>query len=311
MAINKALLNTPVLLMLFNRPDITRELFKKIREVRPTKLFVAANGPRRDVSTDIELCKTVRKIFDEIDWECELHTNFPETNVNMHIRWCSTLDWFFESVDSGIILEDDCIPDLSFFSYCTELLERYKDNPEIMHINGSNFQFGRKRGNASYYFSKYAHVWGWATWKRAWKKYDDKLSTLPMFEKKHLIDTAVTSGKEKKYWLKYFGSIYSGKRNSCDIKWLYATWLYDGLSITPNVNMISNIGYGLAAGHTFLKNKSMGQQTFDLGKIVHPTPLEFVRNLDADSFTFKSYFHRNFFQKAFYVTVMKIINLFR
>jgi hypothetical protein len=311
MAINKAECHTPVLLMLFNRPEITGKLFEKIRQARPAQLFVAANGPRPGFSADVDLCKAVRAIFDKIDWECELHTNFPETNINMHTRWYTTLDWFFENVESGIILEDDCIPDLSFFPYCTEILERYNDDQKIMHINGSNFQFGHERGEASYYFSKYAHVWGWATWKRAWQRYDDKLSTFPDFKEKGLIKTAVTSAREEEYWLKYFESIYTGKRNSCDIKWLYAIWLNDGLSITPNVNMISNIGYGPAAGHTFLKVKIMGQSVLNIGNIVHPMPLVLKRDDIADSFTFRSYFYRSFFQKAFYVATMKTVKLFK
>ncbi len=302
---------TPVLLMLFNRPEITRELFKKLREARPAKLFIAANGPRPGVPADVELCAAVRAVFDDIDWECEVHKNFPETNVNMHVRWYTTLDWFFESVDGGIILEDDCIPDLSFFPYCTELLEKYKNEPKVMHVNGSNFQFGRKRGEpgASYYFSKYPHVWGWATWKRAWKAYDDSMASLPMFTERRLIDTAVTSDLEKKYWLRYFESIHAGIRNSCDIKWIYATWLNDGYAVTPNVNMISNIGYGLSAGHTLVKDKVMEQKTYDIGTLVHPAPV-FARNVAADSYTFRSYFYKNLFQKAFYKVAMRIARIF-
>ena len=211
--------DVPVLLMLFNRPEITRQLFEKIRQVRPTKLFVAANGHRPGVSADIELCKAVRKIFDEIDWKCELHTNFPEVNVNMHIRWYATLDWFFESVDGGIILEDDCIPDLSFFSYCTELLEKYKDNPKIMHINGSNFQFGRRRGDASYYFSEYTCSWGWATWRRAWNKYDYKMSSFLEFKKKNIIDETFADKGERKYWMNYLEKSYLGIFKTADIRW--------------------------------------------------------------------------------------------
>lgn len=303
--------NVPVFLMLFNRPEITRELFAKIRQIKPKKLFIAANGPRPGIKADIELCKAVRDIFNEIDWECEVYRNFPEVNINMHVRWYTTLDWFFESVDSGIILEDDCIPDLSFFSYCEELLEKYKDNSNVMHINGSNFQFGKKRGDASYYFSKYPHVWGWATWKRAWKSYDDNLMTFPEFKQKNLINNIFTNNTERKYWLKYFESIYSKKRNSCDIKWIYAIWVNGGLSITPNVNMIRNIGFGLSAGHTFLKEKIMDQPTFNISKIVHPTSTIFTIDTKADNFTFRSYFYKNFFQKAFYVIIKKIIKIIK
>lgn len=295
--------------MLFNRPETTLAVFDEVREARPAKLFVAANGPRGGVPGDVELCKAVRKIFDDIDWECELHTNFPETNINMHIRWYTTLDWFFESVDSGIILEDDCVPDMSFFSYCTTLLEKYKNDPKIMHINGSNFQFGNKRGEASYYYSKFSHVWGWATWKRAWKKYDHSMSSFPQFKKDNVIDSAVISRTQKAHWIKFFEGLYSGAYNTCDAKWLYAIWANKGLCIAPNVNMISNIGYGLDAGHTVLKDKSMGQEVHDIGTLVHPTTI--VVNRKADDFTFKKIVHKTFFQKALYRTVRQISKTIR
>jgi len=303
--------NTPVLLMLFNRPDITRKLFNRIREIKPSKIFVAANGPRPNVPGDVGLCMAVRDIFKEVDWKCELYTDFPETNINMHVRWYKTMDWFFENVDQGIILEDDCIPDISFFSYCTELLDKYRDNLQVMHINGSNFQFGHKRGNGSYYFSKYAHVWGWATWKRAWSKYDDSLHTLADFKDGNIIQTVTDDLKEKKYWIKYFDSIYDGRRNSCDIKWLYAIWLQNSLVVTPNVNLISNIGYGLSAGHTLFKDKVMEQKTYNIGKIIHPDPLIFTADKVADKYTFKSYFYKNFFQKAFYIISMRFVKILK
>ena len=295
--------------MLFNRPETTQAVFDKVREARPAKLFVAANGPRPDVPGDVELCKAVRKIFDGVDWECELHTNFPEKNINMHVRWYTTLDWFFESVDDGIILEDDCVPDLSFFPYCTLLLEKYKNDPKIMHINGSNFQFGNKRGDASYYFSKFSHVWGWATWKRAWKKYDHSMSSFPQFKKDGVIDSAVTNRTQKAHWMKFFEGLYSGAYNTCDAKWLYAIWANNGLCITPNVNMISNIGYGLDAGHTVLKDKSMGQEVHDVGTLVHPIAVVIDRN--ADDFTFKKIVKKTFFQKALYRTVRQISKMIR
>jgi hypothetical protein len=291
--------------MLFNRPKITRQLFEKIRQVRPTKLFVAANGPRPGVSADIELCNAVRKIFDEIDWECDIHTNFPETNINMHIRWYATLDWFFENVDSGIILEDDCIPDLSFFPYCTELLEKYKNDERIMHVNGSNFQFGNKRGNVSYYFSKYPHVWGWATWKRAWQKYDYRMSSFPEFEKKNMIDVVFADKKEKKFWKNFFKKAYLGIFKTADVRWAYAIWMNNGLCIAPNVNMISNIGYGSSAGHTVFKDKIMCQETHDIGSLVHPKDI--IQDKEADEYTFKTYYYKNFFQKVFYMFASKIL----
>ena len=302
--------DVPVLLMLFNRPEHTRKVFEKLRESKPKRLFVAANGPRTDTPTDIELCKSVRDIFKDIDWECELHTNFRDVNIGLNPHWYQAMDWFFKFVDRGIILEDDCVPNDSFFYYCVELLERYKDNEQIMHINGSNLQFGNKRGDASYYFSKYTCVWGWATWKRAWQKYDNLLKSYPSFKNTNVIDSLFKNSiKEKKYWMKYFTGLYSGVYNDSATKWQYAIWSNKGFCISPNVNMISNIGHGLSAGNTFFKEKSMGQETIEMKQIIHPVSQE-VNDL-ADIFLFKHMYHRNFFQKAFYVTIKKVIKLFR
>lgn len=301
--------NVPVLLMLFNRPDTTRKVFDMVRIAKPKRLFIAANGPRPDVPKDIELCKAVRSIFDNIDWECEVKTNYKDKNIGMQPHWHLSIDWFFNSVDRGIILEDDCVPSISFFGFCEDLLEKYKDDERIMHISGSNFQFGCRRGDASYYFSKYSHTWGWATWKRAWQKYDHKMLSFPVFKEEKVIDVISTSEKEKFYWMTYFEKLYKGDIDGCDVKWLYATWANNGLSIIPNVNMINNIGYGLSAGHTLFKDKTLGQKALDIDEIIHPQLI--VRDKNADYYTFKNIFYRNFFQKAFYISAMRIVKLFR
>jgi hypothetical protein len=296
----------PVLFMLFNRASTTRKVFDKVRQTRPSKIFVAANGPRPEVSSDYRKCSDVREIFDEVDWDCEIHTNFRSTNIGMQRHWWSSLDWFFENVDSGIILEDDCVPDVSFFGYCKELLDKYKDDTNVMHINGSNFQFGQKRGDASYYISKYPYVWGWATWKRAWQRYDNDMSSFPAFKANRLIDSAVSTDAEKKYWMRFFESLFDGSREACDVKWVYTIWSHEGFCITPNVNMITNIGYGPSAGHTIIKERTMDQDAHDIGKIQHPNPLLIAPDLEADRLTFKILFHRNFFEKAIYTILLWI-----
>ena len=303
--------DAPVLLMLFNRPETTREVFKKVREARPSRLFVAANGPRPDKPKDQELCAAVRDILKEVDWPCEIHTNFRDTNIGMQPHWRLALDWFFSCVDSGIILEDDCVPHPSFFSYCDDLLKKYSDDKRVMHINGSNFQFGRKRGDASYYFSKYPHVWGWATWKRAWRAYDNSMFSFPAFEKDKLIDTAVTSTREKKYWSKFFGGLYSGTYDTCDVKWLYAIWTHKGICITPNINMITNIGHGFGAGHTVIKEKTMDQTALDIGAVNYPVSYDLAFDADADRYTFKVCYRRSFLQKAIYKLVLALSKIWR
>ena len=301
--------DVPVLLMLFNRPEHTRKVFEKVREAKPTRLFVAGNGPRADVPKDIELCKAVQDIFKEVDWECELHTNFNENNIGMNPQWYKAMDWFFQFVDRGIILEDDCVPHLSFFDYCHELLEKYESDEQIMHINGSNFQFGQKRGDASYYFSKFPHVWGWATWKRAWNKYDFELKSFPAFKQNNVIDTICPSLRERKYFMKYFERLYSKIYIDSAAKWLYAIWSNKGIVITPNINLIANIGYGLSAGNTVIKEKTMGQEVSDIMPLIHPVS----RNVDvaADEFTFKTAFYRGFFEKVRYKVMMWVSRMLK
>lgn len=310
--------DVPIMLMLFNRLDTTREVFARVRQARPKRLFVAANGPRPGVPSDVAACAAVRDfIMKSVDWDCDLQTDFPETNVDMQARWWKTLDWFFDSVDRGIILEDDCVPDMSFFPYCAELLEKYKDDERIMHINGSNFQFGIQRGAtaegraASYYFSEYAHVWGWATWRRAWRRFDPRISSFPAFAANGKFESIMASAREAKYWRTYLEKIRVGILNSTDIKWIYTIWANDALCITPNKNLISNIGFGLGAGHTFFKEKTMGQKTFDIGKLEHPQTSRIAPDIQADLFTFKTYFYRSFMQKAVYVAGRKVLRLLR
>ncbi|MDR3558002.1 MAG: hypothetical protein P4L61_00570 [Candidatus Pacebacteria bacterium] len=313
---NTSLIDVPVLLMLFNRPETTQAVFDKVREARPSKLFVAANGPRPGNAKDPGLCEAVRAIFKEVDWPCDVHTNFRETNIGMQPHWRLALDWFFESVDSGIILEDDCVPNRSFFYFCGDLLQRYKDDESVMHINGSNFQFGNVRGDASYYFSKYSHVWGWATWRRAWNKYDSALSSFPKFKERNAIESIVSSRDERAYWMRFFGEIYSGMRDGCDVKWSYSIWANDGFCITPNVNMISNIGFGFDAGHTIFKDKTLGQATAEIPSIIHPViqgsaSFASLCDKEADAFTFRTYFYRTFWQKLVYKTTMLMLDLFK
>ena len=169
---------TPILFLIFNRPDTTKRVFESIRSIKPAKLYIAADGDRKDKVGEDLLCKDTRSIIDLIDWECEIKTLFRPENLGCKIAVSSAIDWFFENEEQGIILEDDCLPNESFYIYCETLLNYYAFNERIMHISGNNFQDGMMRGNGSYYFSNYNHIWGWASWKRAWKAYNVDLSFL-------------------------------------------------------------------------------------------------------------------------------------
>lgn len=301
--------DVPILLMLFNRPETTQKVFEKLRQAKPGRIFIAADGPRSDRPEDVALCAAVRSIFDKIDWDCSVHKNYREVNVGVYAHWPAALEWFFEHVDRGVVLEDDCVPDNSFFDYCAELLEKYKDDESIMHINGTNLQFGTTRGDYSYYFSRYACVWGWATWRRAWKKYDQSMSSFPEFRDKNKLERIIENKVGKRYWATFFEKSYLGIFQTPDVRWTYAIWDNDSLCISPNKNLISNIGFGLSAEHTFFKDKSLGQETFDIGALSHPHAL--IPDKVADEYVFRNTYHRTFFQKLLYVTAKKFVRLFR
>src|SRR5688500_1827095 len=176
-ALSTTPLNVTVLLVIFNRPDTTRLVFEAIRNARPRRLYVAADGPRPGVAADNANCQEARKIIDSVDWQCEVKTLFREKNLNCGVAPSSAFTWFFQHEEEGIILEDDCLPSQSFFWFCQELLERYRNDTRVMHIGGNNFLNGwQKDKDYSYYFSRSGHIWGWATWRRAWKHFDFDIS---------------------------------------------------------------------------------------------------------------------------------------
>ena len=278
--------NTPILFIVFNRPDVTGVVFNEIRKARPKQLFIAADGPRLNRPSDIELCNETRSIINQIDWPCDVKTLFRETNLGCGNAVSSAITWFFEHVEQGIILEDDCLPSPSFFMYCQNLLEQYKDDERIMHIGGVNFQNGNNRGNGSYYFSAIPHVWGWASWRRAWKKYDFNVHDFYLFVREEKIYKYFDNEKLAQHWLEHFKSVYYHQIDTWDHQWTYAVLNNGGLSIIPNVNLISNIGFRDDATHTSSANSVYANaKTIEMHMpMVHP--LELAINKEADFYFF-------------------------
>lgn len=284
------MLNTPVLFLIFNRPDTTKIVFEAIRQAKPKQLFIAADGPREGRPDDARRCELVRQIASQIDWSCEVKTLFRDSNLGCKLAVSSAIDWFFSHVEEGIILEDDCLPNKSFFPYCTELLKAYRANDQVMHISGTNFQFGQKRGNASYYFSNYFHVWGWATWRRAWRLYDVNLIELDTFLAKNKIVNILKLKSEQQYWTKVFNDVKRGEVNTWDYQWLFSIWANNGICITPNVNLISNLGFGADATHTVeLDTRLANLKIEEMREIIHPGKIS-INHL-ADRFTFQKAIH--------------------
>ena len=279
-------LNTPILFLIFNRPDTTRLVFEEIAKQQPSKLYIAADGPRTERVGEIELCHATRKIVDNITWPCEVKRLFREQNLGCKIAISGAINWFFDHEEEGIILEDDCLPNPDFFSYCEAMLDRYRTNDKVMHISGDNFQDGIKHGANSYYFSSYAHIWGWATWKRAWNKYSIGLT---LEESTSIIERKFKRYLERKYWKMVAAKLQSGEFNTWDYQWAFTLWKYEGLAIIPNVNLISNIGFGESSTHLKDKNHKFSKMgTAPLGKLVFNDKLEI--NKKADIITTKKMF---------------------
>ena len=243
-------LNTPVALLIFNRPHTTQRVFTEIAKARPPKLLVVADGPRSNRAGEAQLCAQTRAIIDQVDWDCEVLTHYAEQNMGCKKRIASGIDWVFTQVEEAIILEDDCLPEPSFFRFCEEMLERYRHHDRVGMVSGGNLQFGHTRGQASYYFSRYTHIWGWATWRRAWQHYDRDIVLWPAFKQEGWLEALFERPAEQEYWRQSFQLVYDGKLDTWDCSWTFTALLQGMLQVVPNVNLISNIGFGPEATHT-------------------------------------------------------------
>ncbi len=290
-------MHTPILLIIFNRPEETKKVFEVIKQIKPETLFIAADGPRENVFTDSNLCAEARDIISKVDWPCKLETRFQEKNLGCKIHVSSSIDWFFKHVEEGIILEDDCLPDPSFFDFASSLLSRYKNNEEIMHINGTNFQFGHLRGepNASYYFSRCPHIWGWATWKRAWNKYDVDMKDLNEYISSKRIYSLFKDKRSADFWISLWKHIKSKNIDTWDAQWAYTVMKYSGIAITPNYNLVENIGFGNSSTHTANKNDGRKQSKESINSIIHPQTIKV--DMEADDFLVKTQYIESIFQK--------------
>jgi hypothetical protein len=268
------MLKTPILFIIFNRPDTTERVFEEIKKQRPQYLYIAADGPRINKEGEAEKCEQTRKILEKIDWDCEVKTLFRENNHGCKNAVSSAITWFFENVEEGIILEDDCLPSQSFFKYCEEILEKYRHDERIMHISGEN-PVSKEFGDGSYYFTKTAHIWGWASWRRAWKLYDVEMKSYPEFVKNNKIKEVFDKDYHRKYWLKVFNRVIEGKINTWDYQWMYTLYTNNGFSIIPNKNMISNIGFNTEATHTSECNTNLANRpAFEIDEIIHPSEVK-------------------------------------
>lgn len=246
---------TAVVLIVFNRPAITRAVFARIAEMQPKQLLVVADGPRPDRENERTLCEQVRQIVTAVDWPCDLRTNFAERNLGCRERVISGLNWAFEQVEQAIILEDDILPDPSFFLFCAEMLERFRGDPRVGMITGFNIAADQTAADQapspySYHFSELTHIWGWATWREAWKHYDPSMTSWPAVRDAGMLQDVFTERSAERYWTPILEGMYQGRGpNTWDYQWMFTNLTRRSLSVVPRVNLVHNLGFGEDATH--------------------------------------------------------------
>jgi hypothetical protein len=243
-------MNTPVALILFNRPETTAQVFAAIRAAAPPRLLLIADGPRTDRPGEAALCRETRAVTDAIDWPCRIDRNFSDVNLGCGQRLSSGLDWVFEQVPEAIVLEDDCLPDPSFFAYCDALLARYRNDERVGLITGTSFRTVPMRTEDSYYFSRYPMVWGWASWRRAWRHYDFRLKSWPELKAGQWLDDLLDGPAAVRFWSRLFDRAAAGEIDTWDYQLVCALWAQSALTIAPRSNLVQNIGFGPGATHT-------------------------------------------------------------
>lgn len=309
----KSDMNTPILFIVFNRIDTVVQVFERVRDAKPKKLYIAADGPRDHIKNEEIKTSEIRDyILKNINWDCEVKTLFREKNVGCKEAVGGAISWMFESEESGIILEDDCLPHPDFFSFCENMLEKYKNDSNIGTITGNNFQNGIKRGDSSYYFSKYNHVWGWATWKRAWKEYSGDLPFLDEWLDSREWKEMNSNFFERRYWERIFTKVKSGEiATAWDYPWTGSLWYCNMLTITPNVNLVSNIGFGKDSTHTNDVNSPFNNiLAISIGDIIHPKKIQL--DIQADVYTYRKVFggEKFTFPNIFMTFIIYIVNFF-
>ena len=243
-------LETPVALIIFNRPESTSRVFSAIAKAKPKKLLIISDGPRQSRAGEEKLVEECRRIALSVDWECEVLTNFSDINLGCRDRVSTGLDWVFSQVRETIILEDDCLPSESFFEFASQMLEKYREDENVGSISGSNMPGYEYPTETSYLFSKFPMIWGWATWARVWNKYEVEVPSWPQIKKVGLLSRILRTSKGRSFWIRALDGVHKKKIDTWDYQLSLTQWINGYLSVIPSRNMISNIGFGSEATHT-------------------------------------------------------------
>jgi hypothetical protein len=275
-------LRTPVVMLVYARPELTRGLVEIVRAARPSKLLVVADGPSG--ADEAERCEQTREVVAEAGFDCEVLTNYAERSLGLKRRFETGLDWAFGLVDEAIVLEDDCHPHPTFFGFCEELLARYRDDPRVTTISGSNFGQGADIADASYFFSRYPLIWGWATWARAWRHYSTDLAVWPERRERGWLEELFDDPQAVQYWT-YIFDRRRALEDTWDTGWLFGSWVAEGLSAVPRRNLVTNVGFGEHATNTRVEFRGLFSDVPAVAAdwpLRHPPRVE--RDVEADAF---------------------------
>lgn len=302
-------IESPVLLIAFNRPETTQKVFNAIRIAKPKKLYFAVDAPRVQFPEDQNNVEQVKDIINQVDWDCEVFTRFAQTNQGCGPGPYNAITWAFENEEKLIILEDDCVPAKSFFNYCYELLEKYKNDERIWMISGNNYNEEAVTTQHSYFFSKYGHSWGWATWKRCWMEMDMNMNKLSIVMQQDLLKSGFYSKKEYLFFLKIFLNVFNDetiRHHVWDYQFNFTIRINNGLSIVPKRNLVTNIGY--IGTHSTSRLKYHDRDVDNNFTIIsHP---DFILcDNDYDSFHFKNHVsYKVPLYKRIYRKIYKLFN---
>lgn len=285
------MLNTAVLFLVFNRPDATSRCFEAIRAARPARLYVAADGPRPDREGEAERCDQVRTIATNVDWPCQVRTLFRSENLGCRRAVSGAIDWFFEAEPEGIVLEDDCLASADWFRFAEEMLERYRDDERIMCVSASHFHGSAHVPEHSYFFSRYNHCWGWASWRRAWLMYDSDMDAWPALRNTQWL-RSIGNGSRifDLYWRNIFDRVSDERINSWAYRWTFSCWSQSGLTVLPGRNLVSNIGFGNDATNTQATHEFQDMAPLESLEEVLRHPMHMIPDLAADRWTDRNVF---------------------
>ena len=268
--------SVPVLLIAFNRPWHTAQVWEAMRKWQPERLLVAMDAPRPGMPSDVAACQAVRKLVQAPDWGCELSVRCATSHQSCRHGPAGAISWAFEQTEQAIVLEDDCVPDLTFFPYCAELLERYRNHPQVMGIGGHRWEAPDLMESPSYYASRYPNTWGWASWADRWAKFDLAMAEWPGLRASGWLQGRFSDPAAVAYWQQNFNAMESGL-DTWDLAWLFACWRQEGVWLRPNVNLVQNIGFGPDATHTLETFHPAGRAASAM-----PLPLHHPEDLKAD-----------------------------